>query len=214
MSADVLPRIFNLFMRGDRGAAQFQGGIGTGLMLVRHLVELHGGTVEAHSEGPGRGSEFIVRLPAPEAPSDPSWQEKGAGDGERPLRVLVVDDCMDNAQSLGLILSRWGYEVRIVYDGPHALEEVAACRPDVVLLDIGMPGMSGYEVAEQLRQREGAEKMVLVAVSGYGEDEVRCRAREAAFDHHLVKPLDPAELKDLLIAAECSVRQKQSDPAG
>jgi PAS domain S-box-containing protein len=201
MSPEVLPRVFNLFMRANRGQDRFQGGMGIGLTLVRRLVELHGGSVEAHSEGPDRGSEFVVRLPAPEeGPPEPSWEAVGKNSA-RPLRVLVVDDNMDAAQSLSFMLGRWGYDVRVTYDGPRALEEAAAGRPDVVLLDIGMPGMDGYVVARRLREVAGNEKMVLVAVTGYGQDEDRFRALQAGFDYHLVKPVEPGEFKKLLADA-------------
>jgi PAS domain S-box-containing protein len=202
MDADALPRVFNLFMRADRALGRMGGGLGIGLTLVKRLVELHGGTVEAHSAGPGQGSEFVVRLPAPdEAPSEGPWPEGGA-EGERPLDVLVVDDSKEAAQSLAYVLGRWGYEARVAYDGPGALEQAKARRPDVVLLDIGMPRMDGYEVARRLRAREGGDKVVLVAVTGYGQDEDRRRAREAGFDYHMLKPVDPGDLRELLAVTE------------
>jgi PAS domain S-box-containing protein len=201
MGPDVLPRVFHLFMRADRGLARLGGGLGIGLTLVRRLVEMHGGTVEAHSDGPGRGSEFVVRLPAPEeVPPEEAWPEGEASEGT--LRVLVVDDSKEAAQSLAFVLGRWGYEARVAYGGEEALAEAAARRPDVVLLDIGMPSMDGYEVARRLRQAEGGGKVVLVAVTGYGQEEDRRRAREAGFDYHMVKPVDPGDLRELLSAAE------------
>jgi CheY-like chemotaxis protein len=144
----------------------------------------------------------VVRLPGLEGPEPAAESRPAEAEDEegRPLRVLVVDDCMDTAQSLALMLGRWGCEVRVVYDGPRALAEAEVRRPDVVMLDIGMPGMNGYEVAERLRQVEGGEDLVLVAVTGYGQDEDRARAREAGFDYHMVKPVDPADLKELLAA--------------
>jgi len=207
LSPELLPRIFHLFMRADRGPAGFQGGIGVGLTLVRRLVELHGGSVEGRSEGPGRGSEFVVRLPAPGAlPSELSGAEVRAENGDRPLRTLVVDDSMDTAQILACILERWGHEVVVTYDGPQAIEEAKARRPDVVLLDIGMPGMDGYEVARHLREAVGKEKVVLVAVTGYGREEDRSRAQEAGFDYHMLKPVDPEDLKILLASAGKDLR--------
>jgi signal transduction histidine kinase/ActR/RegA family two-component response regulator len=206
MAAEVLPKVFHLFMRADRNLGRLGGGLGIGLTLVKRLVELHGGTVEAHSDGPGRGSEFVVRLPAPdEAPAAEEWP--GEEEGERALDVLVVDDSKEAAQSLAYVLGRWGYEARVAYDGAAALERAKERRPDVVLLDIGMPGMDGYEVARQLRGREGGGKMVLVAVTGYGQDEDRRRAREAGFDYHMLKPVDPGDLKELLAVTEGAGRR-------
>jgi signal transduction histidine kinase/ActR/RegA family two-component response regulator len=203
----VLPRIFNLFMRGHRGPAHFQGGIGVGLTLVRRLVELHGGSVEALSEGAKRGSEFVVRLPGLEAaPFASPWACTQAASGERPLRVLVADDSMETAQSLAGMLDGWGHEVRVTYDGPRAIEEARARTPDVVLLDIGMPGMDGYQVARRLREVVQDEKMVLVAVTGYSQEEDRLSARQAGFNFHMVKPVDPDDLKALLAAARKAVR--------
>jgi signal transduction histidine kinase/ActR/RegA family two-component response regulator len=207
MGAEVLPRAFHLFMRADRALGRMGGGLGIGLTLVKRLVELHGGTVEAHSAGPGEGSEFVVRLPAPdEAPPEEPWPE-GEAEGERPLDVLVVDDSKEAAQSLAFVLGRWGYEARVAYDGAEALEQAEARRPDVVLLDIGMPGMDGYEVARRLREREGGDKVVLVAVTGYGQEEDRRRAREAGFDYHMVKPVDPGDLRELLAVTEGAGRR-------
>jgi CheY-like chemotaxis protein len=204
ISAEALPHVFNLFMRADRGPDPFQGGLGIGLTVARRLVELHGGSVEAHSDGPGRGSEFVVRLPAA-AQAKRERPRDGAGDG-KPLRVLVVDDSVDAAQSLGYVLESWGHSVQTAYDGPAAIEAVRERRPDVVLLDIGMPGMNGYVVAERLRRLPGAEELILVAVTGYGQEDDRTRAREAGFDYHMVKPVEPADLKELLDAAGKVVR--------
>jgi signal transduction histidine kinase/ActR/RegA family two-component response regulator len=202
MGPEVLPHVFDLFMRAERGPSRLGGGMGVGLTLVRRLVELNGGTVEAHSEGPGRGSELTVRLPGLAGPSAglpaPAAPSRAEGPGARRLNVLVVDDNLEAAQSLFLLLNRWGCSARVAYDGPGALAEVRAGRPDVVFLDIGMPGMDGYEVAQRLRAVEGSERMLLVAVTGYGQDEDRQRAREAGFDYHMVKPVDPEHLQAVL----------------
>ncbi len=208
MSAELLPHVFNLFMRADRARTKLGGGMGVGLTLVRRLVELNGGAVEAHSDGPGKGSAFTVRLPAlPEGPARapaPALLEPLPAEtpGARRLDVLVVDDSLEAAQSLFLVLNRWGCRVRVAYDGPGALAEVRTRRPDVVFLDIGMPGMDGYEVAQRLRAADGGDGMLLVAVTGYGQDEDRENARAAGFDYHLVKPVDPEHLQAVLELAE------------
>jgi signal transduction histidine kinase/CheY-like chemotaxis protein len=192
ISADMLPRIFNLFMRPDRPGGRLQGGVGVGLALVRRLVELHGGRVEAHSEGPGKGSEFIVRLPAlAETNAAPLADQS-------PVRILVVDDCRQAAESLALLLRLWGYEVRMAFDPQSALEDARAHPPRVVLLDIGMPGMDGYEVARRLREQDESRNALLVAITGYGEADDRRRAMGAGFDFHMVKPADPDDLRELL----------------
>jgi PAS domain S-box-containing protein len=189
---DLLPRVFDLFVQGDRTAARSEGGLGIGLTLVKSLVEMHGGTVAAASEGPGRGSEFAVRLPAlqketrktaPPTKSLPRVARQGS-------RVLVVDDNVDTAQGLGKLLKLLGHEVQTAFDGPTAIELARTYKPEVVLLDIGLPGMDGYEVASKLRQEACCKDAVIIAVSGYGQEEDRRRSREAGFDQHLVKPVD------------------------
>ncbi len=204
----MLPHVFNLFMRADRARTRLGGGMGVGLTLVRQLAELNGGLVEAHSDGPGRGSTFTVRLPAvaggPAVPPAPAAAEPlpGPHPAGRRLDVLVVDDSQEAAQSLFLVLNRWGCRARVAYDGPGALAEVRARRPDVVFLDIGMPGMDGYEVAHRLRAVEGGDGMLLVAVTGYGQDEDRENARAAGFDYHLTKPVGPEHLQAVLELAQ------------
>jgi two-component system CheB/CheR fusion protein len=207
MSPESLPHIFDFFMEGDRPVARTQGGLGTGLMLVRKLVELQGGSVEAHSDGPGQGSKFTIRLPAA-AP-----RTAGPGEESPPAarRVLVVENHSQAAESLALLLGRWGYEVRVAYDGPTALDLAADWRPHAVLLDIGMPGMDGYEVARHLRGQEGMEGAVIIAVTGYGEEEDRQRAKEAGFDYHMVKPVPPEDLKELLTLAEARFAERTSE---
>jgi signal transduction histidine kinase/DNA-binding response OmpR family regulator len=197
---DTLPRVFDLFMQAHSTLDRALGGLGIGLTLVRRLVELHGGTVEAHSAGLGQGSEFVVRLPLLERPAAEDAPEPAgrAPARARPRRVLVVDDNRDAAESVALMLRLDGHDVRVAHDGPAALEAAAAFRPDVVLLDIGLPRMSGHEVAARLLQQPHDGKRLLVAMTGYGQDEDRRRSREAGFDHHLVKPVDPQTLRDLL----------------
>jgi CheY-like chemotaxis protein len=179
-----------------------QGGLGIGLTLSRRLVEMHGGTIEARSEGAGKGSQFIVRLPlaadggaavAPRAPTislDPS------------TRILVVDDNRDAATSLGMLLQTFGAQVRVVHDGHEAVAIFGEADPTVVLLDIGMPGMDGYEAARTLRERYPERRPTLVALTGWGQEEDRQRVREAGFHHHLVKPVAIEDLHALLAGIE------------
>jgi PAS domain S-box-containing protein len=203
IAPDLLGRIFEPFVQADRVLHQSQGGLGIGLTLVRRLVEMHGGSVTAHSEGPGKGSEFTVRLPA----LSPRQSKRGVGaaDGRSELvgaapqrRILVVDDNVDAAESLAMLLRMEGHDVRVAHDGPAALAAVEAEPPDIMFLDIGMPVMNGYEVAQQLRQRPGLENLLLVAMTGWGQEEDRRRSQEAGFDHHMVKPAEPAALHQLL----------------
>jgi signal transduction histidine kinase/DNA-binding response OmpR family regulator len=200
---DLLPRVFELFMQAHSAMDRSQGGLGIGLTLVHRLVQLHGGSVGVHSEGPGRGSEFVVRLPltsrpASEEAGSPPETAPPAPPARRARRVLVVDDNRDAAQSLSMMLELDGHEVRTAHDGPVALEAVRDYEPEVVLLDIGLPGMSGYEVARRLCAGSDAGRPVLVAMTGYGQEEDRRRTREAGFHHHLIKPVDPQVIRQLL----------------
>jgi two-component system CheB/CheR fusion protein len=174
----------------DRGIDRAQGGLGIGLALVRSLVEMHGGSVTASSAGPGTGSEFVVRLPALAEDAGAAPPEQGP-EPAAPRRILVVDDNRDAADSLALLLQVSGHEVRTAHDGPTALEAARAWRPEVVVLDLGLPRLDGYEVARRLRREQLGEGLVLVALTGYGQDEDRRRSEEAGFDHHLVKPASP-----------------------
>jgi CheY-like chemotaxis protein len=200
IAPDLLPRVFDLFVQADRSLDRAGGGLGVGLTLVRTLVEMHGGTVGAHSAGPGRGSEFVVRLPASvDLPaSQAASQGRASGPVSSTLRVLVVDDNVDAAETLAMILTMGGHEVRTAHHGLAALDTARSFRPHAVLLDIGLPGMNGYEVASHLRQQQGMEKLLLVAVTGYGKPEDSRQAEEAGFDHHLTKPVDPGVLERLL----------------
>lgn len=200
----MLPQVFDLFTQGDRTQHRAQDGLGIGLTLVRTLVEMHGGRVVASSEGRGRGSEFVVRLPLavapysglPAAPSSDMPRPEAAAKPH--LRVLVVDDNTDAADSLGMVLETLGVDHRIVYGGTDALRAVAEFEPAAVLLDIGMPGMDGYEVARRIRGEAGHQPELLVAVTGWGQAEDLRRSREAGFDHHINKPVDIDALKALL----------------
>ncbi|CAG1012489.1 two-component system, OmpR family, sensor histidine kinase VicK [Burkholderiaceae bacterium] len=203
IAPEMLPRVFDLFVQADRSLARSQGGLGIGLTLVRRLVALHGGSVSAHSEGLGHGSEFIVRLPAASAPpkrraATAASLHSTAATGAARQRVLVVDDNVDAADSIVLILQAAGCDVKCAYDGPSALLQAKAYQPDVVVLDIGLPGMSGYEVARQLREQAEFAKTPLVAVTGYGQADDRRRSREAGFDYHMTKPVDPERLKHFI----------------
>jgi PAS domain S-box-containing protein len=199
LAPEVLPRVFELFFQAEPGA---HGGLGIGLSLVRGLVEMHGGTAEATSDGPGRGCEFVVRLPAaagapgvrPTAP----WTAPAPGPGR--LRVLVVDDDVDGAESMALLVRLWGHEVCVAHDGPAALRLAAQGLPQAAVLDIALPGVDGYEVARRLRQLPELRGALVVALTGYGQEEDRRRAFEAGFDHHLTKPVDPELLGELLAA--------------
>jgi signal transduction histidine kinase/CheY-like chemotaxis protein len=212
--AGMLTQVFDLFTQVESSVVRSQGGLGIGLTLVRSLVELHGGSVTAHSEGPGTGSEFVVRLPAlPELRSGdcgPGGNGRRAGSSAR--RILVVDDNGDAADSLAVLLRLMGNDVRTARDGPAALEAAGAYRPDVVLLDLGLPRMSGYEVCRRLREGHFANGPLVVALTGYGQDEDRRRTREAGFDHHLVKPVNPDELGEVLAEGRGSRTQPAPRP--
>ncbi len=186
---DQIPQMFELFAQSDRSIARSEGGLGIGLTVVRHLAVLHGGTVTALSEGPGKGSKFTVTLPAiPQPkPAVPS-PETGRGLG-RKSRILIVDDNVDTVRGLSQLLTLLGNDIRTAYDGPTGIVEAHGFRPEFILLDIGLPGMDGYQVARQLR-REGFKEAVIIAITGYGQEDDQRRSKEAGFDHHLVKPLD------------------------
>ena len=201
LAPEMVPQVFDLFTQAERSLDRSQGGLGLGLTLVKRLTEMHGGTVSAASEGLGRGCEFVVRLPASAGASAPGRGE-GPDHAPRPpaRRVLVVDDNMDAADSLAMLLRLEGHEVGTRYNGPAALEAARSLRPEVVFLDIGLPGMDGYEVARRLRGQSELGEIFLVAVTGVGQEEDRRRSREAGFDVHLTKPVDPREVARLLAA--------------
>jgi two-component system CheB/CheR fusion protein len=197
----MLSSIFEMFMQADTSLDRAQGGLGIGLTIAKRLVEMHGGTIAAASEG--RGSELTVRLPlAPESePVGVDGRDQASASPGTALRILVVDDNEDAAETLAMLLRLAGNDVHTVHDGPGALTVVAEQRPHVVFLDIGMPGMNGFEVASRLRQKEETRDVLLVALTGWGQEEDRRRSKEAGFDHHLVKPLDPKALDELLARA-------------
>jgi signal transduction histidine kinase len=185
---DALPRVFDMFMQVDHSLARTQGGLGIGLTLVRMLVQLHDGVVEAFSEGLGTGTEFIVRLPIVPDPALPD-EAPPAPRNDRSMRMLVVDDNEDAARALAMLLDLSGYETRVALDGLSALETAERFEPHAALVDLGMPGIDGFDVARRLRSIFGAD-LLLVAVTGYSQTEDRRRSREAGFNHHLVKPVD------------------------
>ena len=197
--SEMLPRIFDMFTQVDATLDRSQGGLGIGLTLVRRLVEMHGGSVEVASGGPGLGSEFTVRLPFEGwAPHATPTTELPAPGPESSLRVLVVDDNADAAESLAVLLRLMGHDVRLAEEGRTALALADAFDPQLVLMDIGLPGMSGYEIATALRQRPHMREATLVAVTGWGQDADRQRARDNGFDHHLTKPVEPELLQKIL----------------
>jgi PAS domain S-box-containing protein len=198
ISSDQISRIFEMFAQVDQSLERGQGGLGVGLALTRTLVELHGGTVEAKSEGLGKGSEFIVRIPA--LATETTRVQAGGGTAStalKPRRVLIADDNVDSATVLAMLLRASGHQVETVHDGMAALETSQCFRPDLVILDIGMPKVNGYDVARQIRSR-GDSDVMLIAVTGWGQEQDKRRAREAGFDHHLTKPVDVAALEKIL----------------
>jgi CheY-like chemotaxis protein len=202
IAAKHLPHIFEMFSQVTPALERSQGGLGIGLALVRGLVELHGGTIEARSSGPAMGSDFIVRLPIVDLPSVPQGQgpevipDKSQAGPRR--RILVVDDNADTANSMAMVLRRMGHDILTAHDGLEAVHAAATFRPEVILLDIGLPKMNGYDVAKQIRQQPWDKKVAIIAVSGWGQEEDKRRALEAGFDHHLTKPVEPAALGRLL----------------
>jgi signal transduction histidine kinase len=200
IAPEMLPRVFDLFSQSERTLDRSDGGLGIGLTLVKSLVELHEGSIEAFSEGLGKGSDFVVRLPVLRLALVPSANgiRQIIPPGTTARRVLAVDDNVDAVESLARMLGLQGHEVRTAHDGPAALAAAAAFLPEVVFLDIGLPNMNGYEVARRLREQVGLKTALLVAVTGYGQAEDRRQADEAGFDAHLVKPTNQAALQALL----------------
>ena len=193
IAPEFLPHVFDLFPQAPHSLSRAQGGLGIGLTLVKRLVEMHGGRVEVHSEGPGRGSEILVHLPRQRKPAQAELRTlpyNQASGSEKPMRVLVVDDNHDAAESLAFLLSLEGHTVVVAYDGVAVLSEAAKFQPQIVLLDIGMPGMDGYQVARALRAGESTRSMKIIALTGYGQPDDHEHAC-ADIDDRLTKPVDP-----------------------
>ncbi len=204
IAPELLPHIFDLFTQAERSLDRSQGGLGIGLCIVQRLVDLHGGTVDVYSVL-GQGSEFVVRLPVMLTAVPPALPVpvETIQPSEKCCRVLVVDDNVDAAQSLAMLLKMSGHDAHVAYDGPSALKAALAVQPDVMLLDIGLPGLSGYEVATRIREHATLKNIALIAMTGYGQEADRQSSRDAGFDHHLVKPADFGEVQRIL-AAVCA----------
>jgi CheY-like chemotaxis protein len=195
ISADVLPSVFDLFTQGERSLDRSQGGLGIGLSLVKGLVHMHGGEVGAVSGGPGQGSTFLITLPLEKiGASAPRDAAQAARPEDAPRRILLVEDNADAAESMMLLLQARGHEVTVVNDGHDALATARRIAPEVVLLDLGLPGMDGFQLAAALRAMPETSRAHLIAVSGYGQEKDRARSAQAGFDLHLVKPVDPERL--------------------
>jgi PAS domain S-box-containing protein len=211
INAELLPHVFDLFSQADRSLDRSQGGLGLGLALVRRIVELHGGRVEARSDGCGKGAEFVVRLPAPLGPEPTPLEAApdagGAGQRTVKARVLIVEDNVDAAESLAMLLHVLGHRVDVAHDGLAALAAMEQTRPDVMLVDIGLPGIDGFEVARRARRLPVGAQTLLVALTGYGQDSDKEQARAAGFDHHLTKPIEIDALKELVARLDRSAPQ-------
>jgi CheY-like chemotaxis protein len=203
IAASELARIFEMFVQIDTSLERSAGGLGLGLTLVKNLVELHGGTVAVHSVGVGHGSEFVVRLPLASDEEKSGEITNSSGDPlTTPRRILVVDDNRVSADSLTRLLYLTGNETYTAYDGPEAVAAAATLRPDVILLDIGLPKLNGYEVARKIREQPWGKNIVMVALTGWGQDEDRQKSKAAGFNGHMVKPVELTALMKLLAALD------------
>nr|WP_315253151.1 hybrid sensor histidine kinase/response regulator [uncultured Duganella sp.] len=212
MEADTIPRIFRMFEQGKTVNGQFSSGLGIGLSLARQFAEMHHGTVAAHSEGAGQGTEFLIRLPVLDSGGKRNavpLAQQASADG-RKMKVLVVDDNADAADSLAALLELDGFDAPAVYDAAAAIAAVERQAPDMIVMDLGMPGMDGYETARTIRRQAGAERILMLALTGWGQSEARKRTVEAGFDHHLVKPV---ELEQIIRLAGARQNREQVQAA-
>jgi PAS domain S-box-containing protein len=210
----MLAWVFDMFTQVDRSLEKAHGGLGIGLTIVKRLVEMHGGTIEAHSGGPGRGSEFIVRLPIVSSPADEIKPAQSSEETTRPKirrRILVVDDNKDAASSVALLLRLSGHETQVAHDGQEALDVAITYRPEIILLDIGMPRMSGLEVCRQIRKQAWGSNVLIIAVTGWGQEADRRRSQEAGFNYHLVKPIESSALRTIISNLGETHDRQQSD---
>jgi CheY-like chemotaxis protein len=199
IASDALKGIFEMFSQIDGASTRSDGGLGIGLSLVKGLLALHGGTIEAHSDGPGRGSEFAIRLPlAPNASSEQPADAAQVQSVPPGRRIMIVDDNKDAGDALAMLLELAAHEVRVAYSGRVALALAQTFRPEVAFIDIGMPDLNGYEVAQALRREPWGAQIRLVALTGWGQHDDRQRAKDAGFDRHLTKPVDSEALEPLL----------------
>jgi len=199
IAPDQLPRVFDMFVQLEASLDRAQGGLGLGLALAKRLVEMHGGTIEAHSKGAGEGAEFVVHLPMLAESANVVVEETGdLPAAPDPRLILVVDDNHDSADSLAMVLRLSGHEVHTAYDGLDAVAAAARLQPDVILLDIGLPGLNGYDAGRRIREERGDKKLLLVALTGWGQSDDKSRTRAAGFDLHLIKPVDLSVLGKML----------------
>jgi CheY-like chemotaxis protein len=206
IAAEILPRIFEMFSQATPALERSQSGLGIGLSLVKRVVELHGGRVEAHSDGPGQGSEFVVRLPVI---IENRVQESAQSDDSESAcvakcRILIVDDLKDSADSLAMLLRMSGHEVQTAYDGEEAVIAAEKFRPEVVLLDIGMPRLNGYDACRRIREKPWGKSIILIAVTGWGQEDDRRRTEEAGFNGHMVKPVNSRDLMKVLAGLQAT----------
>ncbi|MES2570599.1 MAG: ATP-binding protein [Verrucomicrobiota bacterium] len=212
IAPDRLPEVFELFSQGERSIARSEGGLGIGLTIVKMLTKMHHGRIAAHSDGIDKGSVFTLYFPlaAAPCPDNSTSRPEAAVTHSKRRRIIVVDDNVDTAQALMRLLKRAGHDLHVAYDGYSALEKARAYRPEVVLLDIGLPEMDGYEVAARMREEPQCANALIIALSGYGQEEDRRRSKAAGFDYHLVKPADMGELTQLLSLERSDTHGKQS----